>query len=63
MGFVEIFYKDHSGIRIEDGKMVDVSWEYCGNCREIKDASAGDSHELGTFICHSCLGWVDGKPA
>jgi len=62
MGYVEILYKDHSGIRIEGGKMEDMSWDYCGQCRAITEGSKG-STELGTFICHKCLGWTDGQPA
>ena len=57
MGFVEILYKDHSGIRLEGGKMVEMAWDYCGVCREIKSSEQGESGELGTFMCYTCLGW------
>jgi len=54
MGYVEIIYKDRSGLRLEGGKIQEMAWDYCGNCREIKEQGAG-SYELGTFICLSCL--------
>lgn len=63
MGFVEILYKDHSGIRIEGGKMEDMSWDYCGVCRSITNSEMGGTHELGTFICHACLGSPNGQSA
>lgn len=63
MGYVEILYKDHSGIRIEGGKMEDMSWDYCGVCRSIMNSDNGGTHELGTFICHKCLGTANGQPA
>lgn len=63
MGYVEIIYKDHSGLRIEDGKIEDMTWDYCGVCREIKQSGQGDAAELGTFICYSCLGWKNGQSA
>ena len=63
MGFVEIIYKDGSGLRIEEGKIEPMTYDYCAVCREIKLTTEGDAGELGTFICHACLGWVDGKPA
>lgn len=63
MGFIEIIYRDGSGLLIQQGKIEAVEYEYCGKCREIKEDRQGDSLELGTFICHTCLGWSDGKPA
>ena len=62
MGFVEIIYKDHSGIRIENGEAKEMSWDYCGTCRELVNAEFG-STELGTFICHKCLGTPNGQSA
>ena len=62
MGFVEIIYKDHSGIRLENNEMKDFNWDYCGTCRELVDGSRGSS-ELGTFICYKCLGTPNGQSA
>jgi len=63
MGYVEIIYKDGSGLAIEEGKIEPMEYRYCPNCREIKRSTQGDEAELGTFICHSCLGWDNGKSA
>jgi hypothetical protein len=60
MGYVEVFYKDHSGLRLEQGKISDMSWDYCGTCRSITESENGGSYELGTFICHVCLGTPNG---
>ena len=54
MGFVEILYKDQTGLRIEEGKIEEVKWEYCAKCRTI--ATDGiDEPNLGIFICNQCL--------
>jgi hypothetical protein len=63
MGYVEIIYKDHSGLRIENGDVKEMAWDYCGVCREIKASDTAGSFELGTFICHSCLGTPNGQSA
>lgn len=63
MGYVEIIYKDHSGIRFEGGEAKDMSWDYCGVCRSITESDKGGSFDLGTFICHACLGTPNGQPA
>ena len=60
MGYVEIIYKDGSGLRLEGGKIKEMAYEYCGVCRSIKRSTQGDSAELGTFICFDCLGWDNG---
>ena len=54
MGFVEILYKDHSGVRIENGEAKEMAWDYCAVCREITNSDLGSS-ELGTFVCNNCL--------
>ena len=62
MGYVEIIYKDHTGIKFENGEMTDINWDYCGTCRELVNGAYGSS-ELGTFICHKCLGTPNGQSA
>lgn len=63
MGYVEMIFKDGSGLRIENDTIEETMYEYCGVCRSITKQNEGDAGELGTFICHSCLGWNDGQPA
>ena len=54
MGYVEILYKDQSGLRIEQGKIEEVKWEYCAKCRTIATDGV-DEPDLGIFICSQCV--------
>jgi len=56
MGFVEILYKDQSGLHIADGEIKEMAWDWCGTCRTITNSLDGKSTEFGVFICSSCLG-------
>ena len=54
MGYVEILYKDGSGILVANDEISEVKWAYCDQCRTIATEGMQNAN-FDVFICNECL--------